>query len=128
MRDDSGFTIVEALTAMAILAVALVGLYDAGADALNASNHVAKVDRAMLFAQSKLEELALIRTPLPAHDEGEIAESGFQWKLAAEEVPGSRLALETQVLQSVTLEVNWRDGLNQQSLSVEARHLGVANR
>lgn len=125
MRGDDGFTIIEALTAMAILAVGLVCLFGAGADALNASTHINSIDRAVLLAQSKLEELSLNSAPLAAHDSGEFAGSGVHWKATARNLPSSQPPPERRVLQSVLLEIMWRDGVRQKSLTVETRHLGV---
>lgn len=121
MRGDAGFTIVEALAAMAILSVALITLYGVGADLLNASTHVAAMDRATLFAQSRLDALALVIPPLPAHNEGD--DDGFHWTVTALDVsdnaPWSR-----QTLQDVRLVVKWQDGINERSLVVDTRHLG----
>jgi prepilin-type N-terminal cleavage/methylation domain-containing protein len=126
MRDD-GFTIVEALTAMAILAVGLVTLYGVGADALNAGAHVARTDRALIFAETKLEELSLTGTPLPAHAEGTSVEDGLNWSLTAHDISNDRGVSERRVLQEITLDVRWRDGLKTRSISLETRHLGAVS-
>ncbi len=126
MCKEAGFTIVEALTAIAVLAVVLVTLYGAGADALKASNHIAKADRAALFAQSKLESLSLIQIPLPLRDGG--TTEGFQWSVTARPSPASLSPWNTRMLQTVRLDVTWQGGINMRSLTVETRHLGVANR
>lgn len=125
MRGDDGFTIIEALTAMAILAVGLVCLFGAGADALNASTHINSIDRAVLLAQSKLDELSLNPEPLPSHDRGEFVGSSVRWKVTADNLPSSQPAPERRLLQSVVLEIMWRDGVRQKSLTVETRHLGT---
>lgn len=125
MRGDDGFTIIEALTAMAILAVGLVCLFGAGADALNASTHINSVDRAVLLAQSKLDELSLSSAPLATHESGEFAGSNVRWKVTTHNLPSSQPPPERRVLQSVLLEIMWRDGVGKKSLTVETRHLGA---
>ncbi len=121
MRDETGFTIVEALVAMAILSVALVVLYGIGADLLIVSSHISAGDRAALYTQSKLETLALVPTPLPAHEEG--MEDGFHWQFTTQSVsadaPWQRL-----VMQDVQLVVTWQSGAHERSLTATTRHLG----
>lgn len=125
MRGDDGFTIIEALTAMAILAVGLVCLFGAGADVLNASTHINSIDRAVLLAQSKLDELSLKPEPLAAHDGGEFAGTSVRWKASADNLPSAQPASERRVLQSVVLEITWHDGVRPKSLIIETRHLGT---
>lgn len=121
MRDESGFTIIEALVAMAILSIALVALYGVGSDLLRASTHVAGIDRAALFVQSKLETLSSISTPLPAKSEGH--DEGFGWQVTVQNLPASSPTSKL-VLQELQLVVSWRDGINERSLTVITRHLG----
>lgn len=121
MRSENGFTIVETLVAVAILSVALVVLYGVGADILRVSEHLSASDRAVLYAQSKLESLALDPTPLPAHEQGD--EDGFRWRITAVTV-SSNMPWDRQVLQDVQLNVTWKAGLHERSLTVATRHLG----
>lgn len=120
MREEEGFTIIEALVALAILSIALVSLYGVGADTLNVSSHVAAMDRAALFAQSKLDTLALTSGPLPAHNEGD--SDGFYWTVTAENI-SNNAPWSRQALQDVKLTVRWQDGTNARSLTVDTRHL-----
>ncbi len=124
MRKENGFTIVEALVAMAILSVALVALYGVGANLLRTSTHIAASDRAVLYAQSKLESLALNAEPLPAHEDG--TEDGYHWEVTATPVPDNAL-WSRQILQDVRLSVTWKAGMSERSLTVATRHLGRVN-
>ena len=121
MRGEEGFTIVESLVAMAILSVVLVTLYGVGADLLRDSTHVASVDRATLFAQSRLDALATVVGPLPGRDEGE--DAGFHWTVTAQNISGNAPS-SPQTLQDVHLVVRWQEGANERSLAVDTRHLG----
>ena len=121
MARSDGFTIVEALVAMAILSVGLVALYGVSGDLLKASTHIAGSDRAVLFTQSKLETLAINPAPLPAHDQG--TEDGYHWEVTATNVPTNAL-WSRQILQDVQLSVTWQSGTSERSLTVNTRHLG----
>ncbi len=125
MREELGFTIIEALVAMAILAVVLVAYYGVGADSLNASRHISGTDHAILLAQSKLEELSLEQTPLSAHESGQFPEGEFAWDVAASTIADDQSNRENSVLQNVVLKLTWHDGLTPHSISVETRHLGT---
>jgi prepilin-type N-terminal cleavage/methylation domain-containing protein len=121
MRRENGFTIVEALVALVILSIALLTLYSVGETLVDKSAHIAINDRAIFFAQSKLELLALEEAPLPKYEKG--TESGFQWEVAADNIQSDRI-WDKQVLQNVRLSVSWQSKYRQRSLSIETRHLG----
>jgi len=121
MNQEGGYTIIEALAAISILAVALVTLYGVGADVLVAADHVTANNRAVLFAQSKLETLATTTAPLPATDRG--YEKDLSWSIVTHDV-SSREAWDRLVLQEVELTVRWRDRGHDRSITVATRHLG----
>jgi general secretion pathway protein I len=123
---EGGFTIIETLVALAILGVALVTLYGAGANALRATQHTAKVDQAILLAQSKLDEIQADNSSLPSQSKGTFAGTGIAWQLTAQSIPSNEGFRRSRVLQSVVLDVSWHDGINEQSISVETRHMGDA--
>ncbi|GAA0570672.1 type IV pilus modification PilV family protein [Rhizomicrobium electricum] len=121
MKGEDGYTIIEALAAMSILAVSLVALYGAGADVLNATDRVAAHNRALLFTQSKLEVLAITSAPLPAHDRG--YEKDLSWTIITRDA-SSREIWSHLVLQEVELTVGWNDGHHHRSITIVTRHLG----
>jgi general secretion pathway protein I len=123
MMRDEGFTIIETLVALAILAVALVTLYGAAATSLRATQHVAKTDQVLLLAQSKLDEIATVKGALPPQSSGEFPGGEIHWSITTEKVQDAWPS--AALLQNVHLTLEWRDGLNNQSLSIETRHLGA---
>jgi prepilin-type N-terminal cleavage/methylation domain-containing protein len=125
MRADAGFTLIETLVALAILSVALVMLYGAGATSLMSSKHIANIDQVVLLAQSKLDELAVSSAPLPPRASGIFSDTDIHWIATTKIVPGNA-ASSTLVLQDVQLQLQWRNGLHYQSLDVQTRHLGSA--
>lgn len=125
MRSDAGFSLIETLVALAILSVALVILYGAGANSLMSSRHIAKIDQIVLLAQSKLDELSITSAPLPLRASGTFPNTDIQWIATTKTVPDN-LAYPAFVLQDVELQLQWKDGLHHQSLDLETRHLGSA--
>jgi prepilin-type N-terminal cleavage/methylation domain-containing protein len=125
-RNEEGFTIIESLTALAILTVALVVLYGAGATALRTFAHASSVDRAILLAQSKLDEIEAMQKPLPERSEGAFSDGIVRWTVIANAIPENGTSHQHLVLQAIHLDLQWHDGLRRRSLDVQTRHLGVA--
>lgn len=123
-HKDSGYTIIEALCALAILSVALTTLYRASATSLRASAHIASVDRAILLAQSKLDEIAATPTSIPDKSSGIFAGESVRWTVTADAIDGGVAVRGSPILQAVHLVLSWRDGIHDQSLVIETRHLG----
>ena len=125
MQGEGGFTLIETLVALAILSVVLVILYGAGATSLVSSTHISNIDRAVLLAQSKLDDLATMSTPLPVRTSGTFPGTDIRWIETAKAIPDN-ISVTAMVLQDVHLELLWNNGLHHQSLDVETRHLGSA--
>ena len=125
MNGEDGYTIIEALAAMSILAVSLVTFYAVGSDILVAADRVSTSNRAALFAQSKLDTLAIRPTPLPAKDGG--YDKDLSWTIISRDVSSSG-PWNPLVLQDVELTVLWRDGSYGRSLTFTTRHLGTRER
>ncbi len=121
---EEGYTLLETLVAFAILASVLVALYAAGGTALTAIDRSAQVERATLLAQSKLDEMAATRGPLPAAATGVFPGSDVTWTLGAHDLPDKMPGGSPYRLQAVRLTLAWPRGAGQASLSVETRHLG----
>jgi len=122
---DSGYTILETLVALAILAAVLVALYAAGGTSLDLIGRSGEIEKAALLAQSKLDELSADRSPLPVAREGDFAGSDFHWRVVAHDIP-SHVAASPYRLQDVDLTVRWPVGTHIQSITVTTRHLGFA--
>lgn len=122
--DDSGFTIVEALVAFAILSVVLMSLYGASGTALHSVGRAQNVDEALLLARSKLAEIAAKGTVVSETSGGAFAGTDKRWKLDAKDIdPQDEGALR---LQEIHLEIMWQEDGSDRSLAVATRHLGRA--
>lgn len=126
MSGQAGYTILEALVAFAILSIVLVSLYEAGGIALRSLDSATTTDRITLLAQSKLDELASMREPLPKSASGMFPGENVRWSYEAQEVPAATPdATGLAHLQSVRLVLSWQQGLATRSLAVETRHFGI---
>ncbi len=122
---EDGYTIIEALCAFAILAVVLVALYGAGGNALRMLTAGADVDRVALLAQSKLDEFATLRSPLPAFQIGEFRGTDVRWRLEAHEISNPGRDAHDLHLQTVRLVLNWPALVGTSEYVVSARHIGI---
>ena len=75
---DEGFSLIEALVALAVLAIATVGLMRAVESHLDSMRGVERRTAAMWVAENRLAELA---AGIPGADQVEML--GQQWKVAA---------------------------------------------
>ena len=120
---EEGFTILEALVAFAILAAVLCALYEASGISLHLVGESSDTKRLAMLAQSKLDEISAIRTPLPPSSKGTFSGSDVTWRIDAHDLPHLKAGLSSLLLQNVRLTLNRPGG---RSLSVETRHLGTA--
>jgi prepilin-type N-terminal cleavage/methylation domain-containing protein len=76
-RREAGFTLVEVLVALAVLAIAFSGIAMMGSSTMSADSHGRQQSAATLLAQAKLEELRALRRSDPAWDAGSHSEAGL---------------------------------------------------
>lgn len=89
MHGDAGFTLMETLTAMMILAISLVTIFQLFSGGLNSARRAEDYSRAVLYAREKMDELLLRDALFDADLEGDL-EDGYRWyarirSLSAEE-------------------------------------------
>ena len=105
-----GFTLIEVIMAMAIMAVGIIGVVRLLPVGLRASKSSEMMSRAAFLAQEKLEELKLAGfDALSAPDfplEGE--EKDYSWTAQASEVSLEGLA-STEDIRQLTLTVSWQE-------------------
>jgi Tfp pilus assembly protein PilV len=122
---EEGYTIIEALCAFAILSVVLVALYGAGGNALRALTVSTDADRIALLAQSKLDELATMRAPLPAFQAGEFQGTNVRWRLETQEISKPDRDAYDLHLQTLRLVLTWPALVGTNEYVVGARHIGI---
>ena len=111
---DSGFTLLEVMIAMAILAISLTSLFGSQSASVALATETRFNIQAPLLARM---QLATIRSAAEVFDDsGDFGEDfpGFQWELTVEDAifPDSEILLELDgKLQHLTLLVTWGEEL-----------------
>ena len=100
----SGFTFVEILVVMVVLAVALVGVAWALSASVRASNVAARQRVAMMLAQTKIEEVLSLGDPSSSFDSGDFAPDwpDYSWQA---EITGP----DETGLYRVEISISWQD-------------------
>ena len=84
----SGFTLLEVMIAMAIMAIVLVSVYRLQSQTLNMAAASRFYTQAPMLAQSRLSQLEANPSELIAGDSGDFGEQfpGYSWRVSTEEV------------------------------------------
>ena len=82
----AGFTLIEVLTAMMVLSIALVTIFQLFSGGLRAGRRAGDVGTATFLGRQKMEELLLSPAMAPGEMEGELAE-GYSWHAEVAEFP-----------------------------------------
>lgn len=98
MSGQRGFTIMESLVALAVLAVIVVALYEAIGTGFRTFDQAAEIEEAVLIAQSQMDSVVAFRR-LPDVREGTVAGTAFGWRLGV-------VSMAAQ-LATVRLTVTW---------------------
>jgi general secretion pathway protein I len=126
---QSGFTLLEVLVALAIAAVALVGLFQAGSGGMFAVDTAARAQEAIQRAQSHLaavgRDAALVQGDFTDDDGG-----GYRWRLqvrpvATHPAPDARSAVPA-TLFDVDVAVSWPGRSGDRSVVLKTLRLGTA--
>ena len=90
MSGQRGFTIMESLVALAVLAITVVALYEAIGTGFRTFDRAAEVEEAVLVAQSELDRIVVQRR-VPNVRQGNVEGTRFRWQLSVSST-NSRLA------------------------------------
>jgi len=128
---DGGFTLLEVVVALAIAALAIVGLFDAAGGGLLAVNTAGRVEEAVQRAQSHLAAIgrsaALIQGEFTDDDGG-----GYHWRLRARPVATRQVAAPdgnataTATLFDVEVAISWSGFRGERSVVLRTMRLGAA--
>ena len=115
MKHDSGFTLVEVLVAISLLALVIVGLSSMGVTTIQADSHSRRQSAAVSLAQAKLEELRVLRRSHADWTAGLHREIGLQENGSSGGTYTREWEVETDYntykgLSRVTVTVSWDDG------------------
>ncbi|HYP63997.1 MAG TPA: prepilin-type N-terminal cleavage/methylation domain-containing protein [Acidocella sp.] len=81
MRGDTGFTLLEVMAAFVIMALAAVVLYQAGVGGVAQGLTAARMQEAVVRAQSRLASVGTLTQLQPLQAGGDDGD-GFSWQLA----------------------------------------------
>jgi general secretion pathway protein I len=125
---DSGFTLLEVVIALAIAALAIVGLFQAASGGLLAVNTAGRVEEAVQRAQSHLAAIgrsaALIKGEFTDDDGG-----GFHWRLRARPVATRQVAASdgnptaSATLFDVEVAISWPGRSGERSVVLKTMRL-----
>lgn len=123
VHGPKGFTLLETLTALTILAIALVSLFETYAFGLRASVHAERTAGARILAQSLLTETLTGIENAQALHEGQTG--SYRWRVTIEPAEeGSHRAgpgKPSWRLHRVTVSVGWEGGRNVQLATLKLR-------
>jgi general secretion pathway protein I len=104
MRAERGFTLIETLIALAILAVTLVAFYEAMGTGFRTFEKAADVEEAVLIAQSQLDRVVALRR-IPEQTQG--SAGVYRWRIDVQPAAKSEAALQSRRLR---MNVAWPGG------------------
>jgi len=114
---ENGFTLLETLVALSVLAISLGVMYQVFSSALQGSTLADDYAQASMYADSHLAEISKKVHLLPGVSEGSYSEK-YNWKLEIQPLDGSnsRSVVETIKRYQVVLNVYWRAKKGQRSI------------
>lgn len=121
-RTDKGFTLIEIMVAVAVMAIALTVIIELFSGALRLARKSEDYSRAVFYGRQLLEELYL-KNAFPALEETGKFESGYRWRYVAEPVPmvSQEQAKDFPIeLYKLKVWVLWDSGTKEKSLTFES--------
>ena len=111
-RSPDGFTLLEVVVALAVLAVVIVSALRLQTQNVRMTEAVAFRVTAPLLAASRLGDLAAEGYASPLHDHGDFGDDrpGYGWQLSVEETGADPLAGVGRRLKKIALRIDYNDG------------------
>ena len=124
-----GFSLLEVVVALAIAAVALVGLFRAGSDGLFAADTASRTEEALQRAQSHLAAVGRDVAVSPGDFEGDDG-GGYRWRLHVDPAAVRRAptpdagSAATMTLFDVEVAILWPSRGRDRTVVLKTRRLG----
>ena len=137
-KDSAGFTLLEVMVAVAILAVGLVSLFQLFSGSLRSAKVSADYTKAVIGAQKKMDEILgclyvedfekMHRAGDFESEEGENLLEGYRWEVTDEDYPVPELEEEWSekhnleekkfLLKKIITRVIWQSGINDKKVEL----------
>ena len=122
--DNNGFTLLEVMVALAVLAVGIVTVLELFGGGLRLMTKASKRTQAVVYAQNVMDRL-LAQSTLGDGDDGGQFPGGFSWRAQVYEIhpddetsrlqPNRQNQTEFFHLKQIDVGVYWREGVGEQS-------------
>ncbi len=106
-----GFTLLEVMVALSIIAIALVSVYKLHTQSIDMLNDIKFYTTAPLLARSKMAEIENLAADELGDDSGDFGDDfpGFDWRVTVNEVESETLDTFAENLKRIDLEVSLND-------------------
>ena len=111
IRYHTGFTLLEVMVAISIIAIALVSIYRLQTQSIDMLNDIKFYTTAPLLAQSKMAEIEILSLDELSDDSGNFGDDfpGFNWQVAVNDVESETLDTFAENLKRIDLTVSFDD-------------------
>ena len=108
-KNNSGFTLLEVMIAMAIIAITLVVVFGSQSQSLSLANEAKFNTIAAFLAQSKMAEIEILNPEDLISDSGDFGEDfpGYIWQLSVGDVMFDRPENVSDHLKKIDLMISW---------------------
>jgi general secretion pathway protein I len=108
-KKNSGFTLLEVMIAMAIIAIALVAVFGSQSQSLSLANEAKFNTTAALLAQGKMAEIEILKGEDLASNSGDFGEDfpDYRWDLTVSDVAFAGAEEVLDRLKQISLSVTW---------------------
>jgi general secretion pathway protein I len=123
LRREYGFTLLEVIVALAILAVAFALAMELLANGVRAAKASEDYTQAVLLARQKIAEISVTSSLKESADQGEFG-GGFRWASEIQPLPQEEEDLPTQLYQ-VRVRVTWPGRRREKSFDLYTLRMAV---